>query len=89
VTHEAVPWDLRGWGEIAAALGVSVVTARRWERGTPPLPVSRFRGSVVAVKYELTKWSEAQLEGPVEPAETPDPVVQNVWGDFVGGDERE
>ncbi len=83
MTHEAVPWDLVGWGQIAAALGVSERTAIRYSKGEPPLPVSRFKGRVVAARYDLTQWSEAQLQGPREPAHAPDPVVSNVWGDYL------
>jgi len=88
VTHEAVPWDLVGWGEIASALGVSVATARRYEHEDPPLPVSRFRGRAVASKHDVAEWVARHTQGPREGTQAPEPVVSQVWRADLSDDER-
>jgi DNA-binding transcriptional MerR regulator len=56
-----LPWDVTGWGEVAAVLGVSVATVRRWER-RHGLPVSRLpTGGVVALRARLVRWARRVL----------------------------
>ena len=44
-----------GWKAVAAALGVSVSTARNYAR-RHGLPVYRFGGSVRIDRYDLERW---------------------------------
>lgn len=56
VDMSVIPWDLKGWEEIADALGVSRRQAQLWEsRG---LPVVRYGRSVRASSKTLRAWSE-------------------------------
>ena len=70
--------QLRGWKEIAAFLGTSVRTAKRWE-GERALPVRRLPGGarelVFAVREELEVWRRAEParpDGAAAPALEPD-----------------
>lgn len=50
------PWDLHGWGEIAAFLKVSERTAHRWH--TQGMPVHRLpSGAIVAESRRVTEWA--------------------------------
>lgn len=55
-TPRIFSWDLEGWKDISAALGVSVTTAKRWhrERG---MPVDRLSGLVRAESRRLRAWA--------------------------------
>lgn len=55
--------DLRGWDEIAAALGCSVRTARRYaKRADDPLPVRRLAdGRVLAWSAKVASWAERNM----------------------------
>jgi len=51
------PWDLDGWKDIAAALGVGIRTAQEWaEREADKLPVSMVAGRARANRAELEAW---------------------------------
>ena len=67
--------QLRGWKEIAAHLGVSERTAKRWE-GTHGLPVHRLPGrsrdTVVASGDELCAWRQGDGASLAEPVEQGD-----------------
>lgn len=53
-------YDLIGWKQIAAHLGVDERTAQRWQRDG--LPIYDYQGSVVARRRELTGWQAAQMK---------------------------
>lgn len=61
MTRRGLPWDVSGWGEVAAVLRVSVATVRRWER-RHGLPVKRLpsRG-IVARRAALQAWARRVL----------------------------
>jgi excisionase family DNA binding protein len=53
---------LVGWKEIAAFLGVSVSTARRWTR-TLGVPAYRLAGQVRASRADLDEWTRERRRG--------------------------
>lgn len=65
------------WKQIAAHLGKSERTVRRWQ-SVEGLPVHRHvhqeRGSVWAYKSEIDQWLASRKEGPTPLAEEPDPL---------------
>lgn len=71
--------QLRGWKEIAAFLGASVRTAKRWERDRF-LPTHRQSGGgrdvVFAFREELERWQHAEpARARGESPETPEPAA--------------
>lgn len=70
-----VTWDLETWEEIAAALGVSVRTARRWAAlATDPLPVTEH-GRARARSAQIQAWLDRRFRGrrPTDD-DDPDPI---------------
>lgn len=59
-TETIEPFDLHGWKEIAACLGVDERTAQRWQRDD--LPTYDYKGAVVARKTELRTWQATQMK---------------------------
>jgi excisionase family DNA binding protein len=53
---------LIGWKAVAAALGVSTSTARRWTRELG-LPAYKLGGQVRASRLELERWARERRRG--------------------------
>src|SRR5437868_5051593 len=74
-TGTAEPDRLDSWKQIAAYLGKSERTVRRWQQ-TEGLPVHRHihqqRGSVWAYRKELDDWLDGRRLSPEPPADLPE-----------------